>query len=481
VTAAARPACSPRALEDAVRLRRVLLALRTVVDALGPWPGYKAIVFMGDGIPENPAQVYADGFVLPPIRAEKTEDLRLDIKDLAHAAAASDVTFHAVQTSGLVAGSAAAVRNAARRSNSLESIALSTGGTTSSSNDLMKGLVQAEESSRAYYLVGYTPEGPPDGLDHTVQLRVRKGGARLRWRRVFTRLTPSEARVRSIEAAHVLPDLYPEMGIEIAAIQGPSAGNDRVSDLVLHMPRERVLFLPQEGGQPTASLEIGLVALDASGKETFRVARQARISIPPDPRFSAGRGFNFFCRVRLPATSQKITAVVSDLSSGTVGAARLDLPAFRQEEGEVLGLSIYSLSEKSLWIEVDPAPSASGAAPVISDYTIGPALRSSFEVGESLACGFKLRAGRAASVLPLRLAIRHADPGETAEERSVAVALSPGRPDGAVTVPMPVRGLPPGRYRLMILEGEGDASVERAGLDFTLRPAGAPGEDRSGL
>ncbi len=468
------------ALEDAVRLRRVLSALRTIVDALGPWPGYKAIVFMGDGIPENPIQIYADGFVLPQVNAQKAGDLRLEIKDLAHAAAASGVTFHAVQTSGLVAGSAAAVRTAARRSNSLESIALSTGGTTSSSNDLLKGLARAEESSRTYYLVGYTPEGPPDGRDHSVQLRVRRGGARVRWRRVFTRLAPSEARTRSIEAAHVLPGLYPELGIEIAAIQGPGAGAERVSDLVLHLPRDRVLFLPEEG-HSTARLEIGLVALDDSGKETFRVARQARISVPPDPRAPAGRGLNFFCRVRLPAASQMVTAVVSDLSSGTIGAARLELPAFRQDEGDVLGLSIYSLSEKSLWIEVDPSPSASGTEPVVSEYTEGPALRSSFEVGESLACGFKMRARRATGARPLRLAIRHEDAGETTGERSVPVAVPPDRPDGALTVPMPVDGLPPGRYRLVILEGEGAASVERASLDFTLRPAKAQGGDRSGL
>src|SRR6267143_4453776 len=41
--------------DEAPRWRGVLKALRTLIDSLAPYPGYKAIVFMGDGVAENPA------------------------------------------------------------------------------------------------------------------------------------------------------------------------------------------------------------------------------------------------------------------------------------------------------------------------------------------------------------------------------------------------------------------------------------------
>ncbi len=452
------------AVEDAVRLRAILSSLRSLVDALAPWPGYKGIVFMGDGVPENPGQIYLDRLVTPEAGYEEKDNLSLEIKGLAHAASAAGVTLHSVQTSGLVAGGPGEVRNASRRANSLETLASSTGGTTSTSNDLLQGLEQAEASSRAYYVIGYVPEGPPDGQDHTVQLRVRKSGARLRWRHTFTRLLPSEARTRAIEAAHLLPEFYQELGVDLSAVAGPAIGGMQVTDLVLHLPRDRVLFLPEDG-RPTAHLEIGIVALDGSGRETLRLARQALIALRPDLKSDIGIGLNFFCRVRLPAGSQRLTAVVSDLSGGATGAARLVLPAVASGR-DILGLSIYSLSEKSLWVEVDATAEKEAETARPAEYTLGPALKSTFAPGEPLACGFRAPDPGGGGPPALRLLIRQG----TREVRTLDLPpAEPGGP-GTVKATLPVQGLPADDYLLVVQRLGGSGASDAAAVPFRIRP-----------
>ncbi len=470
---------SSHAMEQTPKLRSVLGALRTLVDSLAPYPGYKAIVFMGDGVPENAAVDYFERLAQQAPGADlmnraSAYDLSLEIKQLAHEAAAVGVTLHSVQTTGLATGSRE-VRSASRRGNTLAALALQTGGTASTSNDFVQALVEAETASRAYYLIGYAPEGPPDGQFHTVQLRVKRSGARLRWRRGFTRLLPQEARERAVQAAYVLPDLYSDLGIEISAIAGPGDGAARVVDLVVHLPPGRALLVPQPEGS-MARLDVGFVALDDSGRETLRTARQVRLAIGT----GGGRdlpGLDFFSRVRLPRDGQTVTAVVSDLAGGTLGAARLKIPpaeAFR----DVVGLSIYSLGEKSLWVEVPASAEGRPAAEAAADYSVGPALKTTFSVGEPLAYGFRLE--RPERVAGLRLEIRGGGkvfrsipvpPGAVGQDEKA------GPVPGTIKMDLPTEGLPAGDYVLAVRTGEpGGPGGDLATVPFRLTAAaGGPG------
>ncbi len=454
---------------EQVVLRGILNAVRTLVESLAGWPGYKAILFLGDGVPDNPARLYLDQ--LPLLAANPDEvarieryDLSPEIKELTYAAAAAGVTIHTVQTSGLSAGRPSEMRAASRRSNSLETIALNTGGLSSSSNDLLKALAEAEESGRSYYILGYTPEGAPDGRYHTVQVRVKKSGARVRWRRGFTRLLPEQARERAIQAAYVLPEFHADMGIDLSAVAGPAGASGRVTDLVLHIPPNRTLFLPRDG-RATARLEVGVVALDDSGRETLRVARQVEIALGPDAGSSGVLGLNFFCRVRLPSSAQSVTAVVDDLAAGQVGAARLPLPAAPTGESAILGLSIYSLQEQSAWVQIDPAAQPGEGAELRATYTVGPALKRTFAPGERAACGFKVPSGGFVEQASLKLVILRS--GQVLKSQDVAAPGGNGH-DAAKTL-VSLEGLPVGDYDLVIREVGRGQILDRGAVPFSIR------------
>jgi VWFA-related protein len=442
------------AREDIALMRPILTSLRVLVEALAPWPGYKAVILLGDGIPEYPREEY--------LRiAEESSNLSLDLMDLARAAATSRVSLHAIQTSGLPAGSGQ-LRRDWQRTNALKKLALNSGGLVSTSNDLLQGLVEVDTKSRAYYLVGYVPEGPPDGLYHSVTVKVKRSGARVRHRDGFRRLPPAEAHERTVQAAHLLPELYPQAGLELAIVPGPRSPSGRLNDLVLYVPASGAIFLPEEGSL-TARLEFGIVVIDEKGKETYRVSRNIEIVLPPGTSPSDGLGLNLFSRVPLPARDQTITAVLADLQGGTIGAGRAHVSPAVTGDRRLSGLSIYSLAQSSLWIDVSDETSGDEPTGVLRTYERGPALKSWFTPDESVACGFRLPAGVGASAPRLQVLILR---GEEIVWAKPVEPVEGKVPAGSVKVMVPVEGLASGDYFLLVREVTAGGNHERGRLPF---------------
>jgi len=442
------------AAQDSALMAQVLTAMRTLVDALTPWPGYKAVVYIGEGVPENPATDYGLN--------DARQALTAEIGGLAMSAGSSNVTLHSVQVDGVTAGTDGELRAASRRSNALATLALDTGGVRVASNDMLGAFDTVERSAEGYYLLAYAPEGPPDGRYHTVNIKLSRGGATLRYRRGFTRYLPEEARTRAIQAAYVAPELHGDMHLDLAVIRGPAAGNERLFDMVLYLPPGQVLFLPQAGG-PAARLEVGIVAIDTSGRETLRLAR--RVLLTPDAAHAAGDrpvGIDFFSRVRMPERGQTITAVVADVQSGSIGATRLAYDA-GEATAVATGVSLYSLDERSLWVEVDPKADDTPDAERRVGSTLGPALRTRFAPWERVSCGFRAPPPPPEGAREMRLAVLRGE--DVVRTYPVDGARSAGHADPDMHgVDLPIDGLADGDYVLRIDEMRvgGPAEIGRA-------------------
>jgi len=447
-------------------MSQVLGALQSLVESLAPWPGYKGIIYLGDGIPENPGRLHLDRLKLPPSVAKNLVDatlssaLTVEFRHLVEAASGAGVTLHSVQTSGLAAGQAGAVAASSRRSNALETLALNTGGIASSSNNLGRALAEVDDGSREYYVIGYAPDGPPDGRYHSIELRVKRGGLRVRWRRGFTRFLPEELQRRTLQAAHLLPGLYAAMQLELVAVPGPPEPFGRTVDLVLHIPPGRLLML-READRLVARLDVGMVALGGP-EETLRLARRVAISVDPAATPADRLGTNLFARVHLPGRAQTITAVISDLATGEVGAARADLPEQSLRPQAVAGLSIYSLAERSLWVEVRESPTITDLVGASEPPNLGPALRTTFSRGEPLACGFRTIAGLSGS-----LRLRIFTGGSAVREIDVDEAAGPA----VRTVRFPTADLVAGDYVLVVEETGPGGRTEVGRVPFAIRSA----------
>jgi hypothetical protein len=224
------------------------------------------------------------------------------------------------------------------------------------------------------------------------------------------------------------------------------------------------VFVPQQGGA-TARLESGFVVIDESLHETLRAAREARITLT-DTNARNRLGVDFYSRIRVPLGAQTITAVVSDRTAGTFGAARLTLPAAAVTGAPgTFGLSIYSMTEKSLWVEVPPGRTSGSSSDSAADFTVGPALKTTFSLGENLVCGFRLEG--AAPPGGLRLVIKEG----AREVRSIDIAspapageTGAGPQQGSITIKLPLDGLPEGDYQLVVRRKDSAGSETDAGM-----------------
>jgi VWFA-related protein len=455
------------ALQDQLAMARVLNLLRVLVDALRSWDGYKAILMFGDGIPENPA---ADYGVNDPRRT-----LTDELSQLAFAAAGSEVTLHTIQTEGLVAGTAAQNAASARRSNALATLALDTGGIQRRSNDPLSSMTDIEAATHGYYLLAYEPEGPPDGEKHSVHLKCLRSGVTLRYRQFFTRFTPEQGRQRSLEAAYSVPEVHDTLGVQLTAVAGPVARKERVVDLVVYVPAGKLLFLPRPGGAAGVA-EVGIVALDADGHETLRRSRRVDLGVDMHRALQGGAlGFDFYARVRLPLEVQTLTAVVSDLQSGDIGAARIRLPQAIASP-VIHGLSLYSGRDQSLWIDFQDLGEGLTHA-TAGRFTIGPALKRRFTPGETIRCGFRPAPGG----LPpasLRFAVgrdvevvRDVPLPEAASATGAGgepVEGTPGR--DTLEFDLPIDDMHPGEYWLRAEQIEPSGSREVGRIPFAIVP-----------
>ncbi len=445
------------AKEDAAVMGPILSVLRSLVDALAAWPGQRGIVYIGDGIPEYPTREYHE-------LGDDSFNLSVNLKGLARAAATAGVTLHAIQTTGVSTGGAGRLARDFQRQNSLKILALNTGGVVSTTNEFLGGLQSIDRTSRSYYVLAYAPEGPPDGIYHGVTVKVKRGGVRVRHRDGFVRLPPEEARERSVQAAHLLPELHPRAGLEMAAVPGPPSGRERVYDLVVYLPARSAAFVPEKG-RWTSRVELGLVSMDATGKKVYRTARNIRIMLPPGGSPAIGLGLNLFARVPLPARRQTITAVFSDLQGGILGAASIEVEPSGAAAGDLAGLSIYSMAQKSLWIDLDTLSEDGDGDEPIETYESGPALRTRFAPGEPIACGFRLPAGRPPGKRWDLVILR----GDEVV-RSKPIGAFDGPTPGPIRVALPVEGLADGDYVLLVRERTANGGREHGRLPFRIDP-----------
>jgi hypothetical protein len=272
-----------------------------------------------------------------------------------------------------------------------------------------------------------------------------------------------------VQAAYQVPDIHDALGAELSLIGGPLAGSQRVVDVVLYVPAGRLLYLPRPGGA-TASVEVGFVALDADGRETLRQSRRVQLGVDSWRALHGGAvSYDFYSRVKLPLGAQTLTAVVSDLQSGDLGAARLPLRESGSPPPVVHGLSLYAVGEKSLWVQVEkPAPGETAATP--AKFTIGPTLRTRFFQGEKISCGFKGAAESGAGAGPMRVEVRKGDE----VVKSIPVPEAPvaageaQAPGGSRGLDVPTQGLETGEYILSVEEDRASGPVELGRLPFRI-------------
>lgn len=276
-----------------------LEGLRGWVRSLAGLDGRKALLYVSDGIPIEPGQ---EGYLLidqlcnTNTAWSNTGSVVNQVRDVAAAANAAGVTFYTLDAAGLpVAASAdASVRGLdagflqlvrGNYQDALQNLASETGGRTLLDSNRIAPLVAALASDfEAYYSLGFTPEGEPDGRAHAIDVRLRQANLLVRHRTGFSdRPAAERASDRLLSALHFGGADPSAVKLEIGAVRGLDAKTASLS-VELLFPAAGLAFLPEEGGAK-ARIELVVVASDAEGRlapEQRLPLVIARESLPED-------------------------------------------------------------------------------------------------------------------------------------------------------------------------------------------------------
>ena len=146
-------------------------------------------------------------------------------------------------------------------------------------------------------------------------------------------------------------------------------------------------------------------------------------------------------------------------------SAVIALPAAAPVPGRVLGLSIYSLRERSVWVDL-PEDDPKETTPAAEGRKVGPAMKADYAQGEPLVCGFRMPAGSEGAHPDLRLEILQGN----VVLKTVGVEPRDSGADEKVHVALPVEGLLPGDYMVTIQEILPTGAIDRGTAPLSIRP-----------
>jgi VWFA-related protein len=301
---------TPGSLQSAVGLGRAFVenarlsmtnaleGMAAVGRYLSPLPGRKHLVYYSSGYPMDPADISTfviqsicrgqssatmaagDVDVQTSLRVGSQVDSTGLLRRLVDEANRAQVSIYTVDARGLMgdvppAGSrtparmarSGAAQEAQRRASRapqeiLRSIGEDTGGTASvNTNELARGMKAAVADAKGYYLLAYQPPGGrKEGRYYEIDLKVKRPGLQLRYRRGYEWLSEAKRDERAIAAALRFPGLYAGDGLQLE----PWFESGKLHVAVI-LPT-RALAFRQEGGEYRNDLSVQGLLRDEKGR-----------------------------------------------------------------------------------------------------------------------------------------------------------------------------------------------------------------------
>ena len=324
------------ASEDLRRTSRFFAVLGALTGVLRAREGRKEVFLFSDGFPLDPEAIY-----LAPEPNGKTGDLLRASRE----ASSAQVVLNPVSTLGLTGpdrGLGARPQDVMRGSSTatLSGLALGTGGVLiHGTNSRFEGPMRSvEEQTRATYQLAYAPEGEPDGKLHSTRVVVRRKDLQVRTQEGFLWMTETQRRERETLSAYAAPELFRAIPVSLLVRTYLENNGKPMVEVAIALSESSLLLLPREGRR-AVHLEAGGVLRSTDGKVEQRFSRRVEARLPKKTDHEAG-GITLLARRPVPPGEYEAVAVVRDLASGEVGAARMPV--------KVPALSLEHLAMSSL-------------------------------------------------------------------------------------------------------------------------------------
>jgi VWFA-related protein len=280
-----------------------LRALDSVVSAIAPAPGRKAILYVGDGVEASPGfeefERFKDRcpFANSGIASARTYDARAKFDEVTGHASRNRVAFYTLETTANAAGRAVQRNRVENRQEALRLLAEGSGGRAMLDvSDARVALALLGNDLGNYYSLGYRPPRAADGIDHKIEVRVNRKGAIARYRQWY-RDKPQVEQVAERTAAAMLYGFEENpLQVRIELGRQVAQGDVWVVPVRLHVPLAKLTLLPRDGAR-VGHVRFFVVA-SGNGEITPVRSSEAEVRIP-EARAAAALSQDYVHEVRM--------------------------------------------------------------------------------------------------------------------------------------------------------------------------------------
>jgi VWFA-related protein len=325
------------AAEQAYQEARVSLkALTQFVDSLAGLPGRKALVYVGQGVSMRPGEVMLREWEAAyrqydPLFNATTEankyTVNREFNDLLRRANAGRITFYCIDGSPSVGGltisseqaaptadPTVAVMNAQALRESLESMSGATGGRTLAAGpNLADTLTRTVEDLQTFYSVGYAAPHDADGKYHSIDVRVKREGARVRHREGYLDKSTDERSVERNLSALLHESASNPLGLAVAVTpEEKQKGDTFAVKVLITVPLGNLVFLPRQATHE-GSVSLWLATRDAEDRLSTPAKQTFPVRIPNEELQTAlGQTGSFSFRMIVRKGPQRVAVTLRD-------------------------------------------------------------------------------------------------------------------------------------------------------------------------
>ena len=188
-------------------------------------------------------------------------------------------------------------------------------------NELVNPIRTAYLDSRSYYLLGYVPDARmEDGKFHRIEVKVKRKGLTLRYRRGYETVAPEKAAQSNLANAFKFPDLYRDFPFRL------SIRRDGEQWVVRPLIPEQALTFSDDAGRKRCDLEIFGISFNATGEplgENFLFAKALEMDFS-EPELVSFRQYETFSpslETAIPEDARNLVVVLRQRRTGMLSAA----------------------------------------------------------------------------------------------------------------------------------------------------------------
>lgn len=197
-------------------------------------------------------------------------------------------------------------------------------------NNLRGGLEKVDQDLHSYYLLAYTPKnGDFDGRFRQIEVRVKKTGAEVRYRKGYYAVDASfdeplleyEAPAVAVLQKGQSPETLP---VHARVLSFPKPGQSGFVTILADVAQGALSYREQEDGTLASNFAIVALVRNPSGKIVRKTSQQYRLSRKPGSP-PGGDSILFYRELKLPPGKYEVEVAAFDAVSGHSGVHRQGL------------------------------------------------------------------------------------------------------------------------------------------------------------